>query len=120
MPDYNTMRTLNGAGSLVVGIIILYIGATLLWRGYAERAQWVRQMPGRMVIGSFLTLTALIQIEAAIAKLLFRSSEPGGVGRYINTWYINTAIAVCIWLGVWSMWRLRENTLGPHQDTQDR
>lgn len=112
MPEYNTLRTINGAQSLISGLIILFIGLTLLHRGYGERARWPRMVPGRVVIGSFLTLTALILVEAAIAKLWFRQAGPGGVGVYINNWWINCALLVSILLGIWAMWRLWRNTLG--------
>ena len=112
MPEYNTLRTIDGAQSLISGLIILFIGLTLLHRGYGERARWPRMVPGRVVIGSFLTLTALILIEAAIAKLWFRQAGPGGVGVYINNWWINCALFVSILLGIWAMWRLWRNTLG--------
>ena len=112
MFEYNTWRTLNGAGSLVAAGIILVIGVLLLRRGYAERSYWVKQVPGRIVIGSFLTLHALIDLGAALAKVLLRSVGLGGVGRYINSWYVVTAIVVSIVLGLWSVWRLMKNTLG--------
>lgn len=112
MLDYNDMRTINGAQSLIIGVMILIIGITLLHRGYAERAQWVRMVPGRVVIGSFLALFALITIEAASAKLLFRTLGPGGVGAYINNWYINLALFITILIGFFTLWRLFRNTLG--------
>lgn len=112
MFDYNTVRAINGAASLVVGLITLFIGMTLLWRGYGERRDWVNMVPGRVVIGSFLTLSALIVIEAAFVKLWFRDRPVGQVGPYINNWYVNTATFVAILLGAWAIRRLLRNTLG--------
>lgn len=112
MIEYNTMRTINGAESLIVGGITLSIGLMLLWRGYGERRRWVRMVPGRVVIGAFLTLSALIMIQQAVAKLWLRNLDPGGVGRYINTWYVNAALLAAILFGLWSLWRLHRNTLG--------
>ena len=37
MLEYNTLRTINGMGSFVASLIILFIGITLMHRGYAER-----------------------------------------------------------------------------------